>query len=451
MELLVANLGKKVRKEQLQGREYLVAPVSMLLEGVFAGSAGAIFYPGEEIEKSIAAWNHRPVTVGHPALPNGSFTSGCTKESLEKYGVGMLLNSRYDKKRKRLLSEAWFDVERLKLVDGGVAIEQALINNTVLEVSTGLLVDGIPVQNGEHNGKSFAFAAKNFKPDHLAILLNEPGACSVTDGAGLLVNKASSPAIAGVSPVLVANLRKNASLMSIMDSARAAVRSAYGDEHGEVWVEDMTTDRVVFTIMKEDGVKYYSQKYAEENGSVKLVEELMPVARTVTYEPLVVNTSEKENMNKEQLIDALGADFVANMKDEQLAKLQALVTKSEVPVTNSAAEFVKTAPESLRAELQDALVANQKIRASYIDKIVANAKNKFSAEELANFDVATLEKLADIADAPAPVAQTPVTNSTRFPIYAPTQPAGFVANSQTGNGSVQEPAPFTIPSTFSQE
>ena len=64
-------------------------------------------------------------------------------------------------------------------------IHQRILNNEIIEVSTGLFVDQKP-RPGTFNGKSYDAVATNHRPDHLAILPDEEGACSVRDGAGLL-------------------------------------------------------------------------------------------------------------------------------------------------------------------------------------------------------------------------------------------------------------------------
>ena len=62
------NVDKKprVRHEELDGRQYLVVPMSMILEGVHAGSQGPIYYSKSELSKTPKMWNMKPITVAHP-------------------------------------------------------------------------------------------------------------------------------------------------------------------------------------------------------------------------------------------------------------------------------------------------------------------------------------------------------------------------------------------------
>ena len=42
---------------------------------------------------------------------------------------------------------------------------------------------------GNYMGKSYTYIAKNYRPDHLAVLPDNSGACSISDGCGVLVNQ----------------------------------------------------------------------------------------------------------------------------------------------------------------------------------------------------------------------------------------------------------------------
>jgi hypothetical protein len=461
MEKLIANLSSKVQKKVLQGRSYLVAPVAMLLPGVFAGSEGPIYYDETELVKSVAAWNHKPITMGHPELPNGVKVSGCTPETLESYQCGMVLNARFNKKTKKLVAEAWFEESRLAALEQGHIIANALANEIKMEVSTGLFVDKL-FSEGEHNGTKFTRRAVNFQPDHLAIILNGVGACSLADGAGLLVNKAHKDKADCRPALLVGNEEYEAeegeeegeedetSLMTTVDAVRMAVYAKYekmgteGSPGIYPYIEDIYEESVVFCL----GDKVYRQNYAEKDGSVTLLGELIPVTRKVTYEPLVAN--EKATMDRTTLATALGdshKEFVTNLSDEQVAALLKLQAPAPVapeapapaPVANTLTEVVDAAPEHLQSQLKDALIANQRLRDSYVAVIVANKANAFSAAELGEMSTGSLEKLASLATvAPAPASPAPVVNK-KDPLFA--------GSPVTNSAPVEETA-FSAPSTL---
>ncbi len=387
METLVANLAlSKVQKKTLAGRSYLVAPVAMIVEGVFAGNQGPILYEQSDITKSVASWNHKPITVGHPKRGD-QFVSGCLPESIEDFGVGMVLNTSWNSRTKKLRAEAWFDETRLDVVLGGSAIKAALAKQEPMEVSTGLFVDK-EVLSGQYNGKEFTGKARNFRPDHLAVIVNGVGACSLKDGAGLLVNK---------------------------DSQATDVNPQSGENLA-------TTD-----------------------AEGKLLENRIQEVRE--SKPLIVN--EKVKMKRDEILAVLGddhKDFVANLSDgqvEALAKLQRTVTV-EVPVANEAPknldELLASAPADVKAKIEEAFAVNTAHRDGLIEQIVANEKNQFSKEELAVLPTATLTKMAVFAVNAAPA---PAAGSTPAPLYAgsaaPTDP----------KPSTSAVKGFLPPSTFS--
>ena len=57
-----------------------------------------------------------------------------------------------------------------------------------VEVSLGMFTEN-DMEEGEYEGKQYKGIAKNHRPDHLAILPDQIGACSCKDGCGLGANK----------------------------------------------------------------------------------------------------------------------------------------------------------------------------------------------------------------------------------------------------------------------
>ena len=107
METIISNIAGKIRRESLQGRLYLVAPLTMIVPGVLSGSRGSLYYPLEEIRKNPTAWNGMPITLGHPSI-DGKPVSARTPEVLNTKALGMILRTQAD---QELISEGWFDIE----------------------------------------------------------------------------------------------------------------------------------------------------------------------------------------------------------------------------------------------------------------------------------------------------------------------------------------------------
>jgi Spy/CpxP family protein refolding chaperone len=181
MEKLVANLTGRAKRHTLMGREYLVAPATLIVPGVLNGSQGPLFYPEEEVSRNVAAWENVPILAYHPA----SSASGKSPGVLDKQGIGQVYSPRYE---NGLRADLWFDEERTKQVDP--RIHDALINGTSIELSTGLGVDSEAAEEGSSfltpDGPiEYKAVARNYRPDHLAILPDQVGACSLKDGCGV--------------------------------------------------------------------------------------------------------------------------------------------------------------------------------------------------------------------------------------------------------------------------
>lgn len=168
----------------LHHRDYLTAPVVMLVAGVL--NEGLV--TGEALDP--LAWNGVPVVVNHPCNVTGNAVSARSPEVLEDYGIGHIYNARLGTGKRNgqavpsLVAELWIDVERVKAL-GGEALQayQMLETHTPLEVSTAFYSDA-ERQAGSFYGTPYREIHHNLRPDHLALLPNTIGACSVAHGCG---------------------------------------------------------------------------------------------------------------------------------------------------------------------------------------------------------------------------------------------------------------------------
>jgi hypothetical protein len=184
METLACNLSiGRARRETLNRRQYLVAPMTMIRQGVLRGSSGPLFYPIDEMRKSVGAWNRTPIIVNHP--PDGM--SAQRSRILKQWGIGFVMRSRIA--NLDLKADGWFDIERTQRVEP--SLYDCLINGRPFELSTGLYTRNIPAEPGaSYGGRLYNYIATNYRPDHLAVLPRMTGACSLRDGCGVLVNRA---------------------------------------------------------------------------------------------------------------------------------------------------------------------------------------------------------------------------------------------------------------------
>lgn len=178
-EQLTANVVGKVRRETLDGRTYLVAPISALVPGVLNGSKGPLMYTPEDVKRATPQWDGVPIVVYHPTR-NGKAISA-REEGVTH--IGFTKNAKFDGK---LTFEGWYDEELTKQTDPRV--HDAIVNGTPMEVSTGLGTNNEEAE-GSYLGRKFVAYARNHKPDHIAMLPDQRGACSLDDGCGLHVNQ----------------------------------------------------------------------------------------------------------------------------------------------------------------------------------------------------------------------------------------------------------------------
>lgn len=189
MEAVVANLEiGKARRVTKWGREWYVAPATLVVPGVLNGSQGPLYYPPEEISNNVLAWNGTPLVVYHPTR-NGVPVSGRDMDVWEESGVGWIHNAVYNDK---LVAEAWFDIALTKSVDSRLAenvrILPRLEAGKPIELSTGLFTDNVVAPEGykDHRGQPYnGLIARNYRPDHVAVLPDQKGACSIDDGCGI--------------------------------------------------------------------------------------------------------------------------------------------------------------------------------------------------------------------------------------------------------------------------
>jgi len=191
-----------IRNETLEGRKFTVVPMVMMTEGVHRGSNGSLYYPADELGKTPCVWNMKPIVVNHPEA-NGVGMSACDPEVAEKYKIGMIMNTEFDD-LGRLKAEAWIEAHRADEIEP--RIMEAVENQTMMELSTGVFVDKDYVA-GEYEGEAYEAIARNYRPDHLAVLPDKKGACAIEDGAGFIRNRADeAPGL--VDAILVYNAKK---------------------------------------------------------------------------------------------------------------------------------------------------------------------------------------------------------------------------------------------------
>lgn len=414
-----------IRHDRMEGRDYIVAPMVMLTEGVHNGTNGPLYYPEAELAKTPVVWNHKPVVVYHPQI-NGQGVSACDPEIVDKYKIGIVMNTKWDQPAKKLRAEAWIEVERANVVDERIMV--AVENGEPMELSTGVFTDNEETE-GTWNEEAYTAVARNYRPDHLALLPDIKGACSMADGAGFLVANALAHE-------------------DIRQSLSTSIRDRFGSD---TWIMDVFEASVVY----EHGNKLWKLMYSKTNDVATLAADApVQVRRNVQYRTvegaLIGNTdyplsprSGEADMKKKELVDGLIANDATNWKEEDrdglMAMNEAQLEKMapvaiEEPTDNAAAVAAAAAkgaegvvvptenaadtgaqpaqnatppqitldqlPPEMQAVYNHGLTKLQEERTGLITKITANAANKFTAEQLGAMSLEALQGMAALAGSP---------------------------------------------------
>lgn len=484
-----------LRYEIMGGTNYAVVPMVMLAEGVHIGSNGPLFYPAEELSKTPAAWDHKPVVVYHPTM-NGQAISACKPEVISRRKVGLIMNTKWEPgkagKPGRLKAEAYLELNRLGEVDKRVL--EAVKTGTMMEVSTGLFTDN-ENKEGMWKTESYKAIAKNYRADHLAILPDEKGAFSIKDGGGLMRNSRLSHAEIR-NKLSDAIIHRNSVIPGKPDTYR--------------WLNDVYDSFCIYT----EGNKCYHHAYELDGktGDIKLNGSPSEVTRTTQYrktDGTVLNTKGKSAMaiqTPEEFVDTLIANgdwsenekpsllklpitslvgLVANASivrkdgqdriasgsdtgqnggnsvgpskpgktagkadnaapcdddedDETTGKKKKPAMNTATPPAQTLDELLNNASPALRGAIQSAVAVHNSTKDALIGQITANKLNTFTKEQLVEMELPHLQAIAALAAAPAQAPQK------RDPLYGLGGGLG-TGPAPTANKGAAKPIPLAIP------
>lgn len=281
-----------IKETEHQGKEYLVVPVIMMVEGVHNGSDGPILHTINELGKIPDSWNGRPITISHPQI-NDNNVSANIPEVIDSVMVGQVYNTFVED--DKLKAEAWLDKERLQEVSPKTY--EDIKEGKVIEVSVGIFSDQEEVE-GEWKGEKYHAIAYNYRPDHLALLPEEIGACSINDGCGIRVNNKHNEKKGVKNEVMedlfrkvneqgfsVHNLQKiivnEDGYLERIDAVRMAL---YSRDRQDMYhyLEELYGTTVIYSTRKEGSLKMYKQSYTiDDNDLVTFVGDPIEVIKKV--------------------------------------------------------------------------------------------------------------------------------------------------------------------------
>jgi hypothetical protein len=277
VHLTLNTVTAAIRQEFVGNNSYMVVPAVAATSPVMNG----IYYPPEVWEWSQNSWNGRPVTINHPEH-KGDYVLANDPQTLHESALGNLFAATYE--NNSLKGEMWLNEGSNAATNNadGIKIVTNFKAGKVLEVSTGLWVETVD-EAGEIDGKEYVARAVNVWPDHLAILPNDIGACSVKDGCGApRTNKEERKPMATRKTAF--HLEGNEA--SFQEISKLLQSSVSGD--GEyVWIMDVWPNKFVYEVETYDGeYQYYEREYElnDDQTEITTLSDRYKVEARRTYE-----------------------------------------------------------------------------------------------------------------------------------------------------------------------
>lgn len=331
--LSVVN-SSNITEETIDGEEYIIVKgVVPIVDDVVMNGG---LYPAEEINKSFKEMEGVFMPLGHPKI-NGKYVPAGTPEAINRHHVGA-----YAKNVRKEDDKVMLDMFVSKRVANAHKGGERLVNRLLdmkngasvdpIHVSTGLLLNK-EMRSGESKGKKHSWVASNMSWDHVANLLDEPGAATPNEGVGIFVNAAGDELehedanLVDAANYLRVNtwekvkwFFKGNSDLSFDDIHRMLRNAINSDSEPYPWVQSVWADRFIY----QKGKSLYQQSYLITDSSVTLVGDPVEVQqKPVEYVPV---TNTEGNPMKDKMVAALNA---AGTKTDGLTDDQILSAYNE--------------------------------------------------------------------------------------------------------------------------
>ena len=433
----------EIREETINHIDYLIVPVVMMVEGVHNGSKGPMLHKSSELAKSATAWNGMPVVIHHPQDGEGNYISANSPDVIN-YAVGKVFNARMDGDKLR----ADVYLEEQKLLAMSPEAHQSIKEKKPLDVSVGVFSSEV-IQEGEWNGETYKAIATNHRPDHLALLPGDVGACSWSDGCGIRVNQQNKPLMEKeeitVFKKLALEFVTYATGFQEIMSKIAGKLDSMDDKERYYMLEEVFDGSFIYKVREPqtNELKMYRQNYSIlDNQQIEFTGNPVEVQRRVEYITLQRNKGNEDadniinNQNEggskmsdqkspclKAKVDALinnklthfaeaDREWLLTQSEDLLNKLEPIEPpkpekqESAPPTVNrekalevlnlkELKDFTQIMPEALRAQVESGLQLREQRRTKLIELIQTNSeKDTWTDDELKEMSCNMLEKLA---------------------------------------------------------
>lgn len=436
-----------IRTETLNDKKYIVVPAAMLVEGVHTANFGAVLHRAEEYGKIPESWNGIPAVVRHPEDENGNFISANSPEVIQYQAIGTIFNTHLDA-NKKLMSEVWIEEEKTTLLYPVVL--EYIRDGRPLELSAGLFSDYEKI-TGMWNGERYTSIGYNYRPDHLALLPGEEGACSWADGCGIRANKKEKEGGENVKETFITTMK------GLLSEGYSAIRvniQGFREICSKIQAKlDRMDDDVKWHSLKEVYEKYfvycvwpkgdggeetlYRREYqVKDDDSIEFTGEPISVIQKTEYVEVNANTKQKgvKSMaddkkkkdpccpeqvkliiqSKQTRFEESDREWLESQEEGTVIKLLPVEPEQQTaPQVNkeqaievlkeqlkTPEQFLALLPDEMRDQMRNGLALYKAERNKLVEHITANAKDVFTTEELQAKPTDELKKLVAMAKAP---------------------------------------------------
>lgn len=172
------------------GVTYLAQDVVAQREGVYhypdpSGGIRKELAPAEELSDAIEGVDEVPLVVSHPESPDGD--AAMTSDSRANFAeVGSWRDLRETRDGDGIAGRVFIRQNEVGEHEGTLrSYINAVRQRGIGEVSTGYNIQKAEKSPGRYNGTRYEYVQRGIQLDHLALLPEEQGDCSVEDGCGL--------------------------------------------------------------------------------------------------------------------------------------------------------------------------------------------------------------------------------------------------------------------------
>jgi hypothetical protein len=378
----------KFRRERINNRDHIVTSmIAIVGDSIMNG----LLYPDDEVASSFEQLNQLPAPNGHPSV-NGINISAFHPLAVNANNIGAFV-ANPTKSDKYVINELWVDESIANQSEDGKELISRIETGKQVGVSTGLRMQKIETP-GDLNGITYNAIGKDFKFDHVAILLNEKPAGAET----YLLNEDGS--LARDEEIFLVNQvdTNEFSVRSTKEQLFELLNAEFPERF--VFIEDCVAEdgnsgRVIYEV----GSGFFQRSFnVDDDGLVSIEDDQVPVRKKVEF--IELDDGDVSNNSNQPEKD------MGDKSKKEAPTVEDVTNKGEITV-ESAIEFLEQKGMVVNSKQEDddakffaenkgkitILLANEDSRLGEMRKnIVANSG--LTDEDVADMDEPMLVRLA---------------------------------------------------------